>query len=135
MTTDPMLEARNLFLPGRIEGVSAALRRGEITAICGPNGAGKSTLLECLAGLLAPETGSVVLGDTPLAAMAPRERARAIGYLPQHGEVAWDLSVRNLVALGRLPHGDGGEVQVDAALAALDLESFSSRPVSTLSGG
>jgi iron complex transport system ATP-binding protein len=130
-----MLEARDLVLRGRLAGISAEFRPGEITAICGPNGAGKSSLVQALAGLLAPECGSVLLGDELLASLHPRERARAIGYLPQAGEVAWDLSVRNLVALGRLPHADGGEAQVDAALAALDLAAFAERPISTLSGG
>ena len=130
-----MLEARDLVLARRLEAVTVDLRPGEVTAICGPNGAGKSTLLECLAGLLSPESGAVLLDGTPTASLPPRERARAIGYLPQDGEIAWDLSVRNLVAIGRLPHGDGGEAQIDAALAALDLETFSARPVSTLSGG
>jgi iron complex transport system ATP-binding protein len=130
-----MLEARALTLRGRLDDVSASLRPGEITAICGPNGAGKSTLLQCLAGLLAASNGSVLLDGEALASLSPRRRARAIGYLPQAGEIAWDLSVRNLVALGRLPHGDRGEAQVEAALAALDLEMISSRPLSTLSGG
>ncbi|MBO0749499.1 MAG: ABC transporter ATP-binding protein [Porphyrobacter sp.] len=130
-----MLEASELILPGRLDDVSASLRAGEITAICGPNGAGKSSLLESLAGLLTPLCGAVTLDGEPLASLHPRERARTIGYLPQLGEIAWDLSVRNLVALGRLPHGDGGETQVDAALSALDLQAFSKRPISTLSGG
>ena len=75
------------------------------------------------------------LDGTALASRHARERARAIGYLPQTAEIAWDLSLRNLVALGRLPHGDGGEAAIDAALAALDLAELASRPVSTLSGG
>jgi iron complex transport system ATP-binding protein len=134
-----MLEARDLTLAGRLDGVGAALRPGEITAICGPNGAGKSSLLQCLAGLLAPERGEVRLEGKGLAALDARERARAIGYLPQAGEIAWDVSVRNLVALGRLPHGardeSGNEAPVEAALAALDLDAFAGRPVGTLSGG
>jgi len=130
-----MLEGRDLILAGRLDGVSAALRPGEVTAICGPNGAGKSSLLQCLAGLLAPEHGNVLLDAAALSSLHPRQRAQAIGYLPQNGEIAWDLSVRNLVALGRLPQGDRGERQVDAALASLDLEKFSTRPISTLSGG
>jgi iron complex transport system ATP-binding protein len=130
-----MLEARNLVLKHRLNDVSAALRPGEVTAICGPNGAGKSSLLQCLASLLAPESGTVRLAGQSIASLHPRARARAIGYLPQDGEIAWDLSVRNLVTLGRLPHGDDDEGGIEAALAALDLESFSARPVSTLSGG
>ena len=129
-----MLAVRDLTLPGRLDGVGAVLRPKEVTAICGPNGAGKSTLLQCLAGLLAPATGEAVLDGTPLASLHPRARAQAIGYLPQDGEIAWDLPVRNLVALGRLPHG-GGDGPVDAALAALDLEALAARPVMSLSGG
>ena len=72
------LAAVELSLAGRLLGVSAALRPGEVTAICGPNGAGKSTLLQCLAGLLAPDGGAVTLEGVPIASLPPRERARAI---------------------------------------------------------
>jgi iron complex transport system ATP-binding protein len=115
--------------------VSAALEPGTITAICGPNGAGKSTLLAALAGLLEPASGEVLLDGKGLATFSPRERARRIGYLPQTGDIAWDLSVANLAALGRLPHRDLGEREVAKALAAVDLTAFADRPVSTLSGG
>ncbi|OJW68365.1 MAG: ferrichrome ABC transporter ATP-binding protein, partial [Sphingomonadales bacterium 63-6] len=115
--------------------LSASLNPGTITAICGPNGAGKSTLLAALAGLTKPSLGEVLLDGVPLAAMPARQRARAIGYLPQAGEVAWDVTVRSLVALGRLPHGDEGAVPVVAALAACDLDRLMERRVSTLSGG
>lgn len=129
------LAARNLTLAGRLEDVSAALEPGRITAICGPNGAGKSSLLQCLAGLLRADAGDVSLDGNELAALHPRERAKAIGYLPQDGEIAWDVAVRNLVALGRLPHRDRGEAQVAAAITALDLDHLADRPVSRLSGG
>jgi len=130
-----MLEARDLALSGRLARVSAALEPGKITVICGPNGAGKSSLLQCLAGLLSAEAGEVSLDGAPLAAYHPRERAKAIGYLPQNAEVAWDVAVRSLVALGRLPHRDRGEHQVAHAIAALDLAQLADRPVSSLSGG
>lgn len=129
------LEAREIVLTNRLAGVSATLHPGEITVICGPNGAGKSSLLQCLAGLLTSGRGRVTLGSADLAALHPRERAKAIGYLPQESEVAWDVAVRMLVALGRLPHRDRGEAQIAAALASLDLLPLADRPVSTLSGG
>ena len=127
------LAARSLAVAQRLTDVAVSLEPGRITAICGPNGAGKSTLLQALAGLIEPDRGEVLLGDAALP--AGRERARRIGYLPQVGEVAWDLSVAALASLGRLPHRDRGEPQVAAALAALDLAHLAERPVSTLSGG
>lgn len=129
------LVADNLCLPGRLAGVSATFEPGTITALCGPNGAGKSSLLEMLAGLLAPSRGEVRLNGDPLAGLMPRQRARWIGYLPQAGEVAWNLSVRGLAALGRLPHGDDAPEPVAQALAALDLTGLADRAVDTLSGG
>lgn len=133
-----MLAAEALVLPHRLRGVSLSLRPGEVTAICGPNGAGKSSLLSCLAGLLAPATGAVILHGAPFAAMPLEARARTLGYLPQTPEVAWDVSVQTLVGLGRLPWRTGAAedaAAVDAALSALDLPAFAHRPVSQLSGG
>lgn len=130
-----MLRAHDLRLPGRLTGVSLELKPGEVTAICGPNGAGKSSLLACLAGL---EPGTVVLDGAALAGIAPRERARAIGYLPQSAELAWDLSVETLASLGRLPWNAGpseDSLAVEAALAAMELDELRKRPVSQLSGG
>lgn len=134
-----MLAAENLTLTrgGRVvvEGLSATLAPGAITAIVGPNGAGKSSALLGLAGLLPPTAGHVMLDGAALAALGPRERAQAIGYLPQSPDLAWDVAVEALVALGRLPWRDRGEGAIAAALAALDLEALRTRPVSQLSGG
>lgn len=140
------ITATALALPGRLAGVTATFAAGEVTAIVGPNGAGKSSLLACLAGLLQPASGSVTLAGTPLLNLAPRERARAIGYLPQSPEVAWDVSVETLVGLGRLPWQGAAlhrshttaaadAAAVSAALKAMDLEHLRGRPVSRLSGG
>ncbi|WP_247712944.1 ABC transporter ATP-binding protein [Qipengyuania intermedia] len=130
-----MLEARDLVLERRLAHASLSLRPGEITAICGPNGAGKSSLLEALAGLLEVESGTIRLGDKELASCQPRERAQAIGYLPQEHTVSWDVPVRRLVELGRMPHGDRRRELVDAALKALDVEHLADRRAQSLSGG
>lgn len=132
------LAARDITLSGRLFGVSLTLRTGEVTAICGPNGAGKSSLLACLAGLITPDHGAAMLDDQPVTALPARGRAQAIGYLPQQGEAAWDLSVETLVALGRLPWKAGAaadQAAIAAALAALELEGMKDRPLSRLSGG
>lgn len=133
-----LLVCDQLALTGRLDGVSLTLRQHQVTAICGPNGAGKSSLLAALAGILPLDGGTVRLDGDRLAALDPRERARRIGFLPQHGELAWDLSVEVLAALGRLPWTLGPERDAQAvnrALADLQLESLRTREVSRLSGG
>lgn len=130
-----MLRAHLLTVPGRLNTVSVDLMPGQVTAIVGPNGAGKSTLLAALAGLI---PGNVTLNGQPLSAMAARERAMAIGYLPQHGDVAWNLSVESLVRLGRLPHRTSRDIDnraVAGALGTMALDDLAQRPVGTLSGG
>jgi len=144
-----VLEARGVSLrlgagPTRkavLTDASLVLRRGEITAIIGPNGAGKSSLLACLAGLRAPDSGAVTLGDRPLERISARERGQRIGFLPQVAEVNWDVDVATLVSLGRLPHqGRWGQSAADEeaishALEATDTARFANRVVGTLSGG
>lgn len=133
-----MLEALDLTIPDRLHTVTAQLQRGRVTAICGPNGAGKSTLLGALAGLIAPASGTATLSGQPLSQIPADERARRIGYLPQTAQVAWNLSVRTLVALGRLPHRTSALENaraIDEAIAAMQLEALADRQIATLSGG
>jgi len=118
-----------------LDGVSVEVRAGEVLAICGPNGAGKSTLLSVLAGLIRADFGAVLLDGLALDELTHEQRARLLGYLPQDGEIAWDLAVENLAALGRLPHRDRDMAAVTRALAKTDMTQFAKRPVSTLSGG
>lgn len=133
------LQACDLGVKERLEALTLALNPGEITAICGPNGAGKSTLLSCLAGLLEADAGRVALDGEWLGRLRPQERARALGYLPQSPEVAWDVSVEVLISLGRLPWrgapASEAQAAIDEAITAMDLEDFRHRPVSQLSGG
>jgi iron complex transport system ATP-binding protein len=114
---------------------------GSFTVVVGPNGAGKTTLLRALAGLL-PAGAAVTLDGRSLAALSAGERARAVAYLAQGGGVAWAIPVRDVVALGRLPHGerperlsDEGRRAVAEALAAVGLDGFEGRPATELSGG
>lgn len=125
-----------------LDGVSASLTAGRITAVLGPNGAGKSTLLRLAAGLMAPDCGTVSLDGRTVTALPPRERARTIGYLPQAAQLSWNLDVATLVALGRYPHRSpfaalsaADIAAVDAAIAATGLTGYERRTVATLSGG
>jgi iron complex transport system ATP-binding protein len=131
-------------LAGReiVRDVSATLPTGALTALIGPNGAGKTTLLRALAGLL-PATGSMRLDGRDLAAMAPAGRARCIAYLPQGHQAHWPLPARDIVALGRFPHGGRDPSRLSAADSAIvadamdraDCAAFADRDVLTLSGG
>ena len=121
--------------------VSLALRPGEVTAIVGPNGAGKSTLLEVLAGLRAPAAGVAELDGRALLVLKARDRARRIGFLAQIPEVAWDVTVRTFVGLGRTPYAGAWGLSaedyavVEQSIAAAELSPLADRIVTTLSGG
>jgi len=121
--------------------VSLALRPGW-TAIVGPNGAGKSTLLRALAGLLPCRAGQIELQGRPLPGYAPRERAMRIAWLAQQGQAGGDLTVREVVELGRLPHlgllgvpGEADRRAVDDAMRATECAAWADRPLQHLSGG
>jgi iron complex transport system ATP-binding protein len=124
-----------------VDRASFELRAGELLALVGPNGAGKTTLLRALAGLL-PAAGEIELNGRRLETVAPRERARAIAYLPQGHVFHWPMNVASVVALGRHPHADpfsspspADRAAIQRALAATATEEFAQRPVTTLSGG
>ena len=131
-------------LSGRpvLHDVTAALRPGRVTTILGPNGAGKSTLVRAAAALVTPQAGSVRLDDRDVAALDPRERARAIGYLPQDATVHWNVPVAEIVALGRAarrsPFAGPSPADLDAvtlAMEATHVTALADRPIHELSGG
>jgi iron complex transport system ATP-binding protein len=138
------LEDVSVSLGGRVivSGASASLDKGRFVALIGPNGAGKTTLLKAMAGLL-PATGRITLDGAAMAILSRRERARCVAYLPQGHQVHWPLSARDVVALGRFPHGlaDPGHLTpdharaIDAAMTRTETIIFADRPIMTLSGG
>lgn len=118
-----------------IDGLSLDLGATGSVALIGPNGAGKTTLLRCLAGLERPDAGAVRLGDRDVVRLPKLDRARHIGFLPQHFEPHWDLAVAELVALGAERTGRPRAGAVEAMVAQFELEPLRRRRWSTLSGG
>lgn len=114
--------------------LSFALQPGTLTALVGPNGAGKSTLLQAIEGQLPLESGSIALDGQPL---TPALARRQLALMPQRGEIAWSfpITVRELVALGRLAAQRPGCCDVDAALQRVGLAGLASRRLDQLSGG
>jgi iron complex transport system permease protein len=125
-----------------LDGVSLGVRAGACTAVLGPNGSGKSTLLRLLLGTLEPGRGEARFEGRPLAGWDRSELARRIGVVPQGEEIAFPLTVRELVAMGRYPflgpwrrESGADRAAVERAMRRCDVEAFARRPISTLSGG
>lgn len=119
-----------------LRGINATVERGELIGVIGPNGAGKTTLMRAALGLI---DGS---GHSSLAHLSPRERGRAVAWMPQAREIAWPVSVETLVMLGRTPHLSSGQrsgpedyAAVERALHHMDVERFRHRTATRLSGG
>ena len=122
--------------------VSVEVLPGEMLGIIGPNGAGKSTLLKAMTGLLAPTAGEVLIDGAPLRRLRARARAGLIAMVAQDGAVGGDLTVRELVMLGRYarrrrlaPVAPDDADAVDAALARAGASPLADRRVAALSGG
>jgi len=118
------------------------LRAGQMLAVLGPNGAGKTTLLHTLAGLRAPQAGSVCLEGRPYAQWAGDAAARCRALLLQQQPDYFASTVLETALVGRHPHlgrwgweGPADLKIVRAALSALGMEGTEARDILSLSGG
>jgi iron complex transport system ATP-binding protein len=139
-----MLTADNItFRVGNkplLSGVSVSFAPAKLHLIVGPNGAGKSTLIKVLARLLRPEAGNVAYEGIDVGQVSEPELAKRRAVLSQALEVAFPLTARELVMMGRYPHfggrpGPADEKIVDEVMAHFDVTEFSDRQYQTLSGG
>lgn len=116
-----------------LRGLSLEIPAGSLTVIIGPNGCGKSTLLRVIAGLLQPESGSVVVGET-----APRAGDGRVGLAFQQPRlVPWLSTLENValpLSLDGAPAADRRERAL-AALARVGLADSSALRPAQLSGG
>ncbi|HAS1784577.1 TPA: ABC transporter ATP-binding protein [Enterobacter cloacae] len=125
-----------------LENINLDLPSGQIVGLLGPNGSGKSTLLRCLAGLF-PHLGErVALNGTSLSVMPLKTRARHLAFVPQHADVEGELTVEDIVRLGRTPYRKAfqrntrdDDAAVEEAISLMQLGGLRQRRWQHLSGG
>jgi heme ABC exporter ATP-binding subunit CcmA len=135
--TAPRVELRGVghAYGGRVvlSGVDRVLEPGRALGLLGPNGSGKSTLLRCIAGLLRPRAGNVLVDGRESCELAPAERAR-VAYAG-HRPLLWGgLSARENLLLCAGLYGLGPEC-ANRALETADLAEAAERPAAALSQG
>lgn len=125
-----------------VDEVSFEVKRNEFLCIVGPNGAGKSTLLRLLARIINPTGGRILFDGKDILEHEARELYRKISFLPQTSYFDFPLSVLEVVLTGRYPYlgifeseSEEDIRRAEDCLSLVDMEGFSRRKVTTLSGG
>lgn len=125
-----------------LHSLDCTLKRGEFAALLGPNGSGKTTLLRTLSGILPPAGGSVHIDGNNIYTLTARDRARLCATVPQQYSGLDNVTVRDLVLMGRYAHTDflHGYTGQDHYLAHEAMRrtgvlEFSDRAADSLSGG
>ena len=122
-----------------IRDVGLRLDRGEVVALLGPNGSGKTTCFYCVAGLVAPDSGHVVIDGVDATALPMYRRAQmGIGYLPQEMSIFRTLTVeQNIEAVLELVCRDAHHRRdrLEELLGDFSIGHLRSAPAMALSGG
>ncbi|QMT35879.1 LPS export ABC transporter ATP-binding protein [Neisseria wadsworthii] len=122
-----------------VKDFSLDINSGEVVGLLGPNGAGKTTSFYMIVGLIAADTGSIVLDGQELRHMPIYERARlGLGYLPQEASIFRKMTVeQNIRAILEINIKDKAEInrRLDQILADLNIERLRESPAPSLSGG
>ena len=125
-----------------IASVNTTFKAATMTVLVGRNGAGKSSLLRVIAGLDSPKGGEVLIGGKALGKLTPQQRAAQISFVNTQRVRVANLLCRDVVAIGRAPYTNWmGKLQqqdidaVTAALEAVGMADFATRPINTLSDG
>ena len=124
----PLVDAQ-VSIAGRLDCTKLSLAEGEMVALVGPNGGGKTSLLRALA-LVEEAEGAVTVAGERLGGVPPNRRSKLIGLLPASRDLAWPISVHDLLRLGLPP-----ETPVETTLEQLELAELAQRRVDRLSTG
>lgn len=125
-----------------VSDVSLAVASGETLGLIGPNGSGKSSLLRLLAGLKRPQAGRVAINGQDIATVSRRALSRQVAFVQQNAATDTNVTVLDVVRLGRTPHRSAlsgwsaaDEAAVTAALERVDMMGRRGQAWQTLSGG
>lgn len=125
-----------------IKKLNVEIEKGKITTILGPNGSGKSTLLSIFAGLNKPTSGEIIINNKSIKKIKLKDLAKEIATVHQQNTVPSDITVKELVSYGRIPHkkyfqgNDENDDQIiDWAIKRTGLEDLEDKVVMSLSGG
>lgn len=123
-------------------GINATLGAGELIVLVGRNGAGKSTLLRTLAAYNKPLEGSIKYAGADVASLSMQQLAKKISVVLTGTSSVANMSVRELVSLGRTPYTnflgtltEPDRLAVEQAMEAMGVTAFASRDFFTLSDG
>ena len=142
-----MIKAKDLYFSydkdkSFINNLNVEIEKGKITTILGPNGSGKSTLLSIFAGLNKPSFGEVTIKGKSIKSLKQKELAKEIATVHQHNTVPSDITVKELVAYGRIPHKkyfqgntEGDDEIIEWAIKRTGLENLKDKAVMGMSGG
>lgn len=125
-----------------LKGISFDVQDGEFLGIMGPSGSGKTTLLNCIATMIRPSSGKVILKGKDISAFREKElaayRGKRIGYLFQEFELLDNLTIRENIALPLSLHGiseDEAESKIKEISDRLDIAETLDKFPSQVSGG
>src|SRR3990167_6196529 len=136
------LDVRNLqFHIGKhslLKALDLQVKAGECVAVVGPNGAGKTTLFRLLAGEVEPSAGTIQFNGRDLTRWPVAQLARMRAVLPQSSTLQFSFTVREVVAMGRMPHATGRKLDDDIVhevMQVCDVRKLAERAYTALSGG
>lgn len=125
-----------------LQGITFDVQPAEVVGIIGPNGAGKTALLQTVLKQLDISAGQILLQQKPLSAFSATQRAQQLAVVNQLNMPLFDLTVRQVVSLGLLPHKQWFEFSkpqdeqfIDTVLDSTGLLSKQAEVVNRLSGG
>ena len=126
----------------RLAGASFEVAEGEIMGLVGPNSSGKTTLLRLLSKVHAPDRGEIHFRGRPLGTVARLDLARDVAVVPQDEQLAFPVSVEELVLMGRFPRsagrlfeGPSDLARAREAMALAGVLDLGDHLVDTLAGG